>query len=234
MEWLMSLDWAAVVQIIIIDLLLGGDNAVVIALACRNLPERQRRLGILWGTAGAVVLRVALISFAVVLLKIPFLKIVGALLLIWIAVKLMLPEDDSHANLEGSGSLWGAVKTIIVADFAMSLDNVVAIAGAAEDAPANQQFALIIFGLLVSIPIIVWGSAIVLKLLDKFPWIVTAGAALLGWIAGDMLITDPVIFKNPEHIPRWLDFGASAAGAILVLTLGFWLARRINQKKATD
>lgn len=132
LEFFQTLSWAAVFQIILIDILLGGDNAVVIALACRNLPPKQRMQGILWGTAGAILLRVVLIAFALTLLNIPFLKIVGGALLLWIGVKLLIPEDDGHGNIKGGVSIWAAVKTIIVADFVMSLDNVIAIAGAAR------------------------------------------------------------------------------------------------------
>ena len=145
--------WIAVGQIIMIDILLGGDNAVVIALACRKLPPAQRTKGILWGTAGAIVLRVILIFFALQLLAIPFLKLVGAILLVWIGVKLLVPEsEDEHAKIEGSDKLWGAVKTVIVADLVMSVDNVIAIAGAAETAGGDHTMPLVIFGLLVSIP----------------------------------------------------------------------------------
>src|SRR5690606_875956 len=120
LEFLQTLSWAAVFQIILIDILLGGDNAVVIALACRNLPPKQRMQGILWGTAGAIGLRVVLIGFALTLLAIPYLKIVGALLLLWVGIKLLIPEEDAHGNIQGASSIWAAVKTIIVADFVMS------------------------------------------------------------------------------------------------------------------
>ncbi len=156
-EFLTPTFWFAVGQIIMIDILLGGDNAVVFALACRQLPDHQRTKGIMWGTAGAIVLRVILIFFALTLLAIPFLKFVGALLLIWIGVKLLTPdEDDDHSNIQGSDKLWGAVKTVIIADLVMSVDNVIAIAGAAQTSGnADHQMPLVIFGLLVSIPIIV-------------------------------------------------------------------------------
>jgi YjbE family integral membrane protein len=226
--------WIAVGQIIMIDILLGGDNAVVIALACRKLPPQQRTLGILWGTAGAIVLRIVLIFFALKLLAIPFLKIVGALLLVWIGVKLLVPEgEEGHAEVEGSDKLWGAVKTVIAADFVMSLDNVIAIAGAAESSGTGHGMALVIFGVLGSIPIIVWGSQLVIKLMDRFPVIITAGGMLLAWIAGTMIVTDPV-FVNPEVIAQapklpasdLLRYGAGAAGALLVLVLGRWMVAR--------
>ena len=142
--WFATLDWAAIGQIILIDILLGGDNAVVIALACRNLPARQRRLGIFWGAAGAILLRVILISFAVALLNVPALKLIGGALLIWIGVKLIAPpEEDEHATIQGSDKLWAAIKTIIVADLVMSIDNVIAIAGAAEQADPSHRTGLI-------------------------------------------------------------------------------------------
>ncbi|KDC36969.1 TerC family protein, partial [Bordetella bronchiseptica] len=183
LEFFQTLSWAAVFQIILIDILLGGDNAVVIALACRNLEPKQRMQGILWGTAGAIGLRVVLIAFALTLLTVPYLKIVGALLLLWVGVKLLIPEDDAHGNIKGGTSIAAAVKTIIIADFVMSLDNVIAIAGAAQGAAQEHQLGLVIFGLVVSVPIIIWGSTLVLKLIDRFPMVVTFGAALLGWIA---------------------------------------------------
>ncbi len=226
--------WVAVGQIILIDILLGGDNAVVIALACRKLPPAQRTKGILWGTAGAIILRIILIFFALQLLAIPFLKIVGAVLLVWIGVKLLLPEhDEGHSSIEGSDRLWGAVKTVIIADFVMSVDNVIAIAGAAEASGKGHGMVLVIFGVLVSIPIIVWGSQIVIKLMDRFPFIITAGGMLLGWIAGTMAVTDPALV-NPEVMSGWpkiaesatLRYGAGVAGALLVLALGKWLASR--------
>ena len=154
--------WLAVGQIIMIDILLGGDNAVVIALACRNLPAKQRTQGIIYGTIGAIVLRVILIAFALALLAIPYLKIVGALALLWIGVKLLQSDSEEDHTISSSDKLWAAVKTVIVADLVMSVDNVLAIAGAAQGAGQQHQLPLVIFGLLVSIPIIVWGSQIVL------------------------------------------------------------------------
>jgi YjbE family integral membrane protein len=220
-EFLTAHFWFAVGQIIMIDILLGGDNAVVIALACRQLPAHQRTKGILWGTAGAIVLRVVLIFFALTLLAIPFLKFVGALLLIWIGVKLLTPdEDDDHSNIQGSDKLWGAVKTVIIADLVMSVDNVIAIAGAAQTSGnADHQMPLVIFGLLVSIPIIVWGSQLVLKLMDRFPLIITLGGMLLGWIAGTMIQTDPGLVNYIPQEKAW-GYGLGVAGALLVLALG--------------
>ena len=216
--------WLSVGQIILIDILLGGDNAVVIALACRKLPEEQRRKGIFWGVAGAIALRVVLIFFALQLLALPFLKVVGALLLLWIGVKLLTPEEeDGHANVAGSSTLMGAIKTIIVADAVMSLDNVIAVAGAAKG-----SMALVVFGILISIPIIVWGSQFVLRLMDRFPVVITLGAALLGWIAGEMLVTDVPIKPYLEGAPGWLHYASAAAGALFVVALGTWLGRRVE------
>ena len=210
--------WIAVGQIILIDILLGGDNAVVIALACRGLPPKQRKRGIIYGTAGAIVLRVILIAFALALLAIPYLKVVGGLLLVWIGVKLLVPhEEDDHTNIQTSDKLWSAVKTVIVADLVMSVDNVLAIAGAAESA-GKHQLPLVIFGLLVSIPIIVAGSQIVLKLMDRFPIIITLGAMLLGWIAGQMVYTDPAVKGYLPEAKAW-EYAAAAAGALLVLLI---------------
>ncbi|MBT9510831.1 MAG: TerC family protein [Acidovorax sp.] len=232
--------WLALGQIIIIDILLGGDNAVVIALACRKLPPAQRTQGIIWGTAGAIILRVILIAFAMTLLALPFLKFVGAVLLVWIGVKLLAPDEDGHGDVQGSDKLLAAIKTIIVADLVMSVDNVIAIAGAAQNA-GEHQFLLVVLGLLISIPIIVWGSQLVIKLMERFPMIITLGGMLLGWIAGGMLVTDPA-FANPDKW-QWMlkmpldsttgevldviKYGASVAGALLVLLAGkVILARR--------
>ncbi len=226
LEFFTNLSWAAIIQIIIIDILLGGDNAVVIALACRNLEPKQRMQGILWGTAGAIVLRVVLIAFALTLLSIPFLKIVGALLLLWIGVKLLIPEDESHDKIQGGSSIASAIKTIIVADFIMSLDNVIAIAGAAQNANPDHQIGLVAFGLIVSVPIIVWGSTIVLKLIDRYPLVVTFGAALLGWIAGGMLVTDIFIEKNFGEVSTTVKIAAEVIGALLVVAIGRWMAAR--------
>jgi YjbE family integral membrane protein len=225
-EFLTAHFWVAVGQIIMIDILLGGDNAVVIALACRQLPPHQRTKGILWGTAGAIVLRVILIAFALTLLQVPYLKLVGAILLIWIGIKLLMPQDDdAHGNIQASDKLWGAVKTVIIADLVMSVDNVIAIAGAAQGAGEQHQMALVIFGLLVSIPIIVWGSQLVLKLMDRFPFIITAGGMLLGWIAGTMAHTDPALVSYLPQDKSW-NYGLGIAGALLVLAVGKFFQRR--------
>ena len=237
MEWLTELittmHWGAVAQIIMIDILLGGDNAVVIALACRNLDPHQRRQGIFWGVFGAIALRVVLITCAVYLLELPMLKVVAGLLLIWIGVKLLIPHDEEDKHIEASTKVLAAIKTIIVADLVMSIDNVIGIAGAAQAAHEHHQTLLIIFGLAVSVPFIVFGSQIILKVFDRFPIIVTLGGALLGWIGGGLVVSD--IFMA-EHIPQTstVHYGACVVGAILVVLIAKWLVSRQKNKIASS
>lgn len=232
MEWLTELittmHWSAVAQIIMIDILLGGDNAVVIALACRNLAPKQRRQGIFWGVFGAIALRVVLITCAVYLLELPLLKVVAGLLLIWIGVKLLIPHDEEDKHIEASTKVLAAIKTIIVADLVMSIDNVIGIAGAAQAAHEHHQTLLIVFGLIVSVPFIVFGSQIILKVFDRFPIIVTLGGALLGWIGGGLISSDIFI---AEHIPQTnvVHYGACVIGAILVVLIAKMLVN--HQKK---
>ncbi|OZI17634.1 hypothetical protein CAL18_10730 [Bordetella genomosp. 7] len=232
-ELFATLHWGVVFQIILVDILLGGDNAVVIALACRGLAPARRMHGILWGTAGAIVLRVALISFALVLLDVPFLKIIGCALLLWIGIKLMLPGADQHDGIASTASVMAAVKTIILADFAMSLDNVIAIAGAAQNAHVGHQMFYVIFGLLVSVPIIVWGSTLVLRLMDRFPLMVTLGAGLLGWIAGGMLVSDVYVVERLGSPTPVAKLAAELTGALVVIVLGRRIAawRRAGQEQ---
>ena len=213
--------WADVFKIIMIDLLLSGDNAVVIALACRNLPEAQRRKGILFGVGGAIGLRIVLTFFAVSLLSLPYLKLVGVLLLLWVGIKLILPEEEhGENNIKADTRLFGAIKTIIIADFVMSLDNVLGVAAAAKG-----NVSLLGFGLLVSIPMIAWSSQLVLKLIDRFPFIIYAGGALLGYVAGEMLVSEALFATIVEtrHYLHWL---IPAFCALLVLVIGKWLAMR--------
>ncbi|EJL90762.1 integral membrane protein, YjbE family [Herbaspirillum sp. CF444] len=240
MDFLLELNWLAVGQIILIDILLGGDNAIVIALACRNLPDNLRLRGILWGTFGAIAIRIVLIAFAVTLLQMPFIKLVGGILLFWIGTKL-LSDNDEHGDISGSDKLLAAIKTIIVADLVMSLDNVIAIASAAEQA-GEHQLLLVIFGILVSIPIIVWGSTLVLKLMEKVPLIITLGAALLGYLAGGMIISDVAIkdwvqtyLPHHEFTVPGLQLHLSlpgVIGAVGVVIVGSWLARRAHKQVA--
>ena len=206
----------AIIQIVAIDIILGGDNAIIIALACRNLPQGQRRLGILWGTAGAIILRCILVFFASTLLTIPSLKLIGGLLLLWIGIRLLAVEDDFDEDaVKQSNSLYDAVRTIIIADFVMSLDNSVAIAAAAKG-----NMALVIFGLALSVPIIIGGSAIILKLMTHFPIIITLGGALLGWLAGDLIAHDPLLAEYVKTLPEITPTFAAASCALLVVVVG--------------
>ncbi|ASS87893.1 MULTISPECIES: TerC family protein [unclassified Geobacillus] len=186
--------WTALLSIIIIDLLLAGDNAIVIGLAARNLPKHQQKKAVVWGTVGAVVIRALATIFVVWLLKIPGLLLVGGVLLVWIAYKLLV-EGKDHDDVEAGGSLWEAIRTIIIADALMGLDNVLAVAGA-----AHGSFLLVILGLLISVPIMVWGSTLILKWIERFPIIITIGAGVLAWTAAKMIVGEPFLkeyFANP-------------------------------------
>ncbi|MAK57177.1 MAG: hypothetical protein CML26_01200 [Rhizobiales bacterium] len=212
----------AVLQIIAIDIVLGGDNAIIIALACRNLPKHQRRVGILWGTAGAIILRVILVFFATSLMEIWGLRSIGGILLIWIGVKLLteVETNDLDGKINQSSNLLTAIRTIIIADFVMSLDNALAITAAAKG-----NIGLVVFGLLLSVPIIISGSALILRLMERFPIIITAGAGLLGWLGGGLIISDKLF---AEFITASLPAAptmAAAAGAISVVTIGKFLAK---------
>jgi YjbE family integral membrane protein len=206
--------WVGLGQIIMINILLSGDNAVVIALASRSLPPKQQKAAILFGSFGAIVLRVILTFFAVMLLALPFLKLIGAALLVWIGVKMLIPEEEEE-HIDASTQLWAAIKTIIIADFVMSLDNVLGVAAAAKG-----SLLLLIIGLGVSIPIIVYGSTLVLKLMTRWPVIVTAGGGLLGWVAGEMAVSDPAIEPMLRGGTHWLHDVMPALGAILVVLWG--------------
>ena len=211
--------WLPLLEIIWIDILLSGDNAVVIALACRSLPDRQRTLGVILGSGAAIALRVVFTLFVVELLGLPYLKIAGGVLLAWIAIRLAGAEEPQK-EIRPANTLWSAIRIIAVADAVMSLDNVVAVAAAAKGSKL-----LILLGLALSIPLIIFGSTLVLALLNRLPVLVWAGAALLGWIAGDLLCSDPVLAAWPR--PRWLGFDSwdGPAGAIFVLA-AVWLRRR--------
>lgn len=209
----------ALLSIILIDIVLSGDNAVVIALACRNLPEKLRKKAIVIGCAGAIALRVILTFLAVYLLEIPYVQFIGGLMLVWIAIKL-LKGDEEH-QLEGGNTIWSAIKTIIVADFVMSLDNVVAVAGV-----ANGHTGLLVIGLLVSIPLIIWGSQILIKLMERFPIIVTFGSALLGYTAGTMMMHDKIIGKFiTEHFQAG-QYIIPVGLAVLVVVIGKLASKR--------
>jgi YjbE family integral membrane protein len=223
--------WLDVLKIIVIDIMLSGDNAVVIALACRSLPDAQRKKGIFYGVLGAIGLRITLTFFAVSLLALPYLKAAGALMLLWIGVKLILPEDEPDVdNVQAATRLWGAVRTILIADFIMSLDNVLGVAAA-----AHGNVLLLAFGLLVSIPLVAWSSQLVLKVLDRFPVVIYLGGALLGYVAGEMLLADDAAKHALEHLPEAWHWLPPAVGALLVVALGKFLAmRQMVAAKAVD
>lgn len=201
----------ALFSIIMINLLLSGDNALVIALASRKLPPQQQRQAILWGGAGAVGMRIVLTLVAVLLLKVPYLQIAGGLLLQWVAIKLVADDHNAEENVEAAGNLWDAVKTILIADLVMSLDNVIAIAGV-----SRGNVSLLVIGLAISIPIIIWGSALITMLMQRWPAIVVIGAAFLGWTAGEMLLADPAAqtFAASYQFLHWAVPGLFAAAVV--------------------
>jgi len=227
LEFLTPQFWIAAVQIIWINILLSGDNAVVIALACRNLPKKQRVLGIFWGVVGAVVLRIILTFFAVQLLLLPYLQLVGAALLVWIGIKLIAEDDGDEHEIQASDRLISAVKTVIVADLVMSLDNVIGVAAAAKG-----SLSLLIFGLVVSIPLVVLGSQVIMKLLERFQWLVIAGGGLLGYIAGEIATEDTAVKPWIDANAPALHYVAPALGIAVVVAAGVWLTRR-NRRAAT-
>jgi YjbE family integral membrane protein len=217
--------WKKLLEIIILNIILSGDNAVVIALACRGLPPDQRRIGIALGAGVAVLLRVIFTVLIASLLHMPFLRIAGAILLIWIAIKLLTEEPGDDDSIASSDKLWKAVQTVAIADIVMSLDNVLAIAAVAKD-----SIPLLIAGLVISIPLIVVGASLITTLLDKFPVLVWAGAALLGWVAGDMLDSDPwLISQFGKETMQRFETPLSVLGAAIVLGAAWWLKRRSHQ-----
>ncbi len=219
--------WVAALEIIVINILLSGDNAVVIALACRNLPRKQRVLGIFWGVIGAVVLRVILTFFAVQLLLLPYLQLVGAVLLVWIGIKLIAEDEGEDHEVAASDRLISAVKTVIIADLVMSLDNVIGVAGAAKG-----SLVLLIFGLVVSIPLVVVGSQLIMKLIERFPWLVVAGGGLLGYIAGEIATQDSAVKAWVDAQMPVLHWAAPVAGVAFVVAVGMWLVRRSRKAAA--
>ena len=220
-EWMTAQFWAGLMAIIGVNIVLSGDNAVVIALAARSLPPKQQKAAIFWGSGAAIVMRIVLTIAAVELLRLPYLKLVGAALLLWIAVQLLLPEHDGGDGGPVAGGLMAAIRTILIADLVMSLDNVIAVAAAAKG-----SLTLLVLGLAISIPIVIFGSTMLLKLMDRFPIIITLGAALLGWVAGDMAMSDPAAKDWVDANAAWLHTAAPAAGAIAVVAVGKWLAGR--------
>jgi YjbE family integral membrane protein len=224
--------WAALLSIIVANILLSGDNAVVIAMASRNLPPSQQKKAIFWGSAAAIILRVLLTITAVQLLTLPYLKIIGAVLLIYIGVQLLADSNDD-AEMDGHSNIWGAIRTILVADLVMSLDNVIAVAAAAQKGPEETRLALLIIGLGLSIPLIIFGSTLLLKVMDRFPVIITLGAGLLGLLAGGMLVEDPAIKESIQGAMEDAHMIFEGIGVAIVILLGTYLKKK-NAKKGSQ
>jgi len=228
--------WVGLAKIIGVNIILSGDNAVVIALAARSLPPRQQKQAIFWGSGAAIVMRILLTIFAVKLLMLPYLKIVGSLLLFWIGVQLLLPEDGDGDDVNSSDNMLAAIKTILIADLVMSLDNVIAVAAA-----AGGSVVLLVLGLGISIPLVIFGSTLLLNLMERFPVIITIGGGLIGWVAGEMIVSDPslegfmrasfaFVDDKPVVMGIHLEVIVGILGAIFVVALGKWLAA----KRTTD
>ena len=229
MEMLQTADfWIGLVKIIWINIILSGDNAVVIALAARTLPPHQQTRAVFWGSGAAVVLRIALTVVAAKLLALPYLQIIGGLLLLWIGVQLLSEEDDdeNESEAEANASMMAAIRTILVADLVMSLDNVIAVAAA-----AGGSLTLLILGLAISIPFVIFGATLMVKLMERFPIIVVAGAGLIGWVAGETIASDATLapWASANH---WLHYAAAAAGALMVVGAGKWLQARARGQAA--
>jgi len=226
----LSIGWE-IFEIIWINILLSGDNAILIALACRQLPPRQRRWGVFLGALGGVILRIAFTLIVVELMDFPMLKALGALMLLLVAIKLLIDETE-HSDVSAKPNLWGAVVSIIMADAVMSLDNVLAIAAA-----AHGSSKLIIFGIVLSVPIVMFGAGFLLKVLERFPALVWGGAGLLGWVAGEMMASDPFVALHTKNLiqPEWLEHGLAISGSALVLISAFaieiWRQWRADQVK---
>jgi YjbE family integral membrane protein len=220
--------WVALFQIAVINVLLSGDNAVVIALACRSLPAKQQKQAFAVGAAGIVVLMTALTGFAAYLLTLPYLEIIGSVLLLWIGIKLLVPEDEAD-DVSESGNFWGAVKTIIIADIVMSLDNVLGMAGA-----ARGHLGMLFVGMVITIPLILFGSAMIMRLMERFPVFITFGAGLLGYVAGEMAIADPGLKDYIATRASFLETLAPIVGALSVVIVGKLLARSRSAGSATS
>ena len=221
MDILTPLFWTALLKIIGVNIILSGDNAVVIALAARSLAPAQQKQAIFWGSAAAIVLRIVLTIFAVALLQLAWLKLVGSALLLWIGVKLLVDEEDGEGGIKTHNSMFDAIRTILIADLVMSLDNVIAVAAAAKG-----DWLLVIIGLAISIPLIIYASTILIKVMEKYPVVITIGAALIGWVAGEMAWDEQVIKPFTSQYPHWFEYLAAAVGALLVVGTGKYLAGR--------
>jgi len=221
--------WSGLAQIILVNIILSGDNALVIALACRNLQKKHQTPAIVIGSAGAIVLRIIFVLIIDQLLKIGYLKLVGGLLLLWIGIKLVQGEEEGEDGVKAAGSLWGAVRTIVIADAVMSLDNAIAIAAA-----AHGDVVLIVLGLIISIPLIIFGATLIMLLLNRFPIIVIAGGALLGWIAGEVIATDPTyaewLAARVPHTELVFEIG----GAAIVVAAGYFLQWRARKRERAE
>jgi YjbE family integral membrane protein len=230
--------WIGLLKIIGVNIILSGDNAVVIALAARSLPQKQQKQAVFWGAGAAVVMRVVLTIFAVALLALPWLKIVGSLLLFWIGIKLLIPEEEEE-NVEASDKLISAIKTILIADLVMSLDNVIAVAAA-----AGGSYLLLILGLAISIPLVIFGATLLIKLMERYPVIITIGAGLIGWVAGEMLVADAALrgwftgmgLEYRDDKPYWhgwsLELIAGVIGIVIVVAVGTLIGKRKAMKAA--
>ena len=212
--------WTALFKIAVINVVLSGDNAVVIALACRSLPHKQQRQAFIVGTGGIVVLMTLLTAFAAMLMTLPYIQLIGSIMLVWIGIKLLMPEDDD-GNIKDSSNFWEAVRTIIIADMVMSLDNVLGMAGA-----ARGHMGMLFIGLVITIPVILFGSAMIMKLMERFPVFITFGAGLLGWVAGEMAIADPSVKSFVATRAHFLEMAAPVIGALSVIAAGKLLAHR--------
>ena len=231
-EFVTQAFWIGLLKIIGVNIILSGDNAVVIALAARSLPAKQQKQAVFWGAGAAVILRIVLTIFAVALLTLPWLKIIGSLLLFWIGIKLLIPEDDDE-EIQASDQLLAAIKTILIADLVMSLDNVIAVAAA-----AGGSYLLLILGLAISIPLVVFGATLLIKLMERFPVIITIGAGLIGWVAGEMLVADAALRNwftgmgveyreaNPYVGGVSVEIVAGIIGIAIVVVVGKWLGAR--------
>jgi len=234
-QFAQAIFWVALGKIIWVNILLSGDNAVVIALAARNLPDHQRNKAVMLGSAAAIVLRVVLTLFAVQLLHYPYLKIVGALLLFWIGVQLLVPEgEEGEGAVKSSDHLFTAIRTILIADLVMSLDNVIAVAAAAESGPPESRTLLLIIGLGLSIPLIIFGSQLLMRVMERLPIIITLGAALLGFVAGEMLVHDEAVESFFIGLGGATTTIVELAGAVGVVLVGSWLAKRKGRKLAGE
>ena len=217
--------WGALGAIIVANILLSGDNAVVIAMAARSLPPSQQKKAIFWGSAAAIVMRIVLTVVAVQLLQVSYLKLIGGVLLLWIGVQLLV-DSDGEGEVHAHGTLGAAIRTILIADLVMSVDNVLAVAGAADRAPESARLTLLIIGLGLSIPLIIVGSTLLMKIMERFPIIITLGAALLGFLAGEMFVSDPASAAWFHTNMPEADVMIGGICAVLVVAVGTWLQRR--------